>query len=349
MMSLAEGENHHQKYEPETAQLLKQIERVSLCDPRRLVVEMIRALFGDAKAAENIVRGWFRTVDQQPAVMIPQLFRDFQQKPTPVTSQKFDLKAHNEKLKTCHPIQRLARFFCYLAKAPLNFQIRIHRLGSISTGKFSLGEGTRTYILPFGGGPLTGEDTRKVEADRLEFEPYLMIPVKQLDLRIVAAVKVFIHRKGCLRQVTEDPTVGHITFWSLGQHVEAKTAMRTHRPMLLVAALRAFLVDLRKWSNLQATSQAEKSSMPVSFSTAKLESNLISRLCKEIEKIQASQPKHELAWKLLKDVLIFLLTGKEHQLYSNNLGKWRRIPSDAELDQFSLQTTENWIRMNITT
>ncbi len=334
-------QQQQQKYEPETARLLKQIERVALCDPRRLVVEMIRALFGDAKAAENIVRGWFRTVDKQSAVMIPQLFREFQQKPT---FKKFDLAQHNKDLKACHPVQRLARFFCYLARAPLNIQIRIHRTGTASTGAFSLGEGIRVYLLPFGGGPATGEEIKEVEADRLEFEPYLMIPVEHLDARVIEAVKVFIFRKGCLRQVTEDPTAGHITFWSLGQQAEANAAMCRQRPMLLVAAFRAFLVDLRKWSNLQASSISHH--LPVCFETAKLESNLISRMCKEIHKIHASNPKHNLSWRLMKDTMIYVLTGKEHQQYSEQLGAWRHIPSDADLEQFSRETTDSWVRMN---
>ena len=341
LSSVLAAADPQQKYEPETAQLLKQIERVALCDPRRLVVEMIRALFGDAKAAENIVRGWFRTVETQSAVMIPQLFRDFQQKPT---FKEFNLKEHNKKMITCHPVQRLARFFCYLARAPLNLQIRIHRIGAAITGAFSLGEGIRVYLLPFGGGPSTGEEIKEIEADRLEFEPYLMIPVEHLDARVIEAVKVFIFRKGCLRQVTEDPTAGHITFWSLGQQAEANAAMCRHRPMLLIAALRAFLVDLRKWSNLQASTISH--CLPVCFETAKLESNLISRLCKEINKIQVSNPKHSLSWRLLKDAMIFVLTGKEHRQHSEHLGYWRRIPSDADLEQFSAETTESWIRMN---
>jgi len=316
-------------------------------DPRLLAGAMIEALLGDATAAENIVRCWFRTVHRRSASIIPQLYRKEYLQQGPGESL----------LDPSDPIHRTARLLCYLARVPADVRIRAHRTAE-ANGKYSLGEGVRVFLFPFGGGPVPGEvQSADMGAERLEIAPHLMIPVEFMDPRLVQLCKVFVCRKGCLREATQDPTVGHVTFWSLAQHAEAQDAMDRVRPLLVVSALRAVLVDVRKWASHDrehsvANFNGKRQTGPVDAAAANLERRVISRLCSVIcsqqkQRLQPGNGYHRVvaAHKLMQDAIEFMFTGLEN---ARSLGRrdvrgvWRHIPNDAALERFAMECKEGW-------
>ena len=352
------------RYRPRARRLLNDIAQVSATAPRDLAGALVEALFGDPRTAENIVRAWFRTAQRKRPATLADLLRAVGPKPPPRKRQK---------TMTNPAMDRLARFFFFLAATPLDIRVRMH-LMAWPTGDETVdggGEGgMRLFLLPFGSvdhsSSSSSVDDTNNNKDRLDFVPHLRIPVEYMDPRVTEVVRVLVYRKGCLRQLTEDPTTGHHTFWSLGQHVEARQAMVRCRPMFLVAAFRAFLVELR-WesskdiatnSSRGATTTAQQRvwsargrygrrppRVPVCPAAAAMERHRIEELRQAIDSLRPRSKRQQTALQLLRNAMEFVLTGQDHMDDTPRLGTWRYIPSDEALEQFTRETVVQWSEM----
>lgn len=217
----------------------------------------------------------------------------------------------------CRSMQRaqmqesLGPLLSFLATAPAIPCVQHHRVG----GR----ERHAVYFLPFG------------QASRMA--QTLRIPLVAMDVRVTRAVQLLTADPWAFGHTPQDPVFGFYTYSSFSYTKEAQKKLDECRPLLLAAAVRAMVIQLRLDISNATSSSSSKPTMngvlprarmeaailakPPTYTQTVIETDLLEIVQQQIRAIQLRRRARlsplqrnldNLSFRLLQDALSFVLT-----------------------------------------